>query len=373
MRAKMKIAIDLLWLRPNKVGGPEFYIRNFLDGFMESDMDFEFVLLLSKDNCDTFEKYMADRRFGKIVANVYSINIGKRIIWQNLNQNRLLRKNGIKNCFTPAYCRPILNGGLTYINVIHDLQAYHYPQFHPAYEVWYTKLCWMASFRNSRKLIATSQWVKNDIVKTYHVNPKRIQVIKISISVEQGEQNFQELKGKYGIEDGEFFYAVSQMIPHKNFDTLVRVMDKIVHSGIDLPKKLLISGISGNASDTVNKLIKQKGLQQHIILTGFISSAQRNALYKHCRAFLYPSIFEGFGMPPIEAMAYGSTVITTRCTSIPEVTQNRANYVQDPYNADEWIQVMQDAENNSCLLDLSPYDKVTIAEKYNKVFNRYFR
>lgn len=369
----MKIAIDLLWLRPGKVGGTEFYIRNLLDGFMESDMDFQFVLLLSKDNCETFEKYMADRRFGKIVADVCSANIGKRIIWQNLNQNRLLRKHGIKNCFTPVYCRPVFNGGLTYINVIHDLQAYHYPQFHPAYEVWYSKLCWIASCRNSRKLIATSRWVKHDIVEKYHVEPQKIQVIKVPISIEGGEQDFRELRDKYEIQEGEFFFAVSQIIPHKNLDTLVRVMDKIVHSGIDLPKKLLISGINGNASDTVNKVIRQKGLQRHIILTGFISSEERNALYKHCRAFLYPSVFEGFGMPPIEAMAYGSVVITTRCTSIPEVTQNKANYVDNPYDIDEWIHVMQNTENNSCHLDLSRYDKVAIAGMYNKVFNRYYR
>lgn len=368
----MEIAIDLLWLRPNKVGGTEFYIRNLLDGFMMSDMDFEFVLLVSKDNCDTFDKYMEDRRFKRIVANIYSANIGKRIIWQNLNQNRLLRKNCIKNCFTSVYCRPVFNGGITYINTIHDLQAYHYPQYHPKYEVWYSKICWIASCMKSKKIIAISQWVKNDIIEKYHVKPEKIDVIYNSVNIEDGECELQELKKKFGV-SGEYYYTVAQLIPHKNLETLINVMDKIVHENIDLPKTLLISGINGNATDAVKKLINEKGLEEYVKLTGFVSNIERNTLYKHCKAFLFPSIFEGFGMPPVEAMAFGSRVITTRCTCIPEVTQEKANYVENPFDMDEWIDAMQGTENHSCELELTRYDRVKLAKEYYDVFMQNFR
>lgn len=367
----MKIAIDLLWLRPSKVGGTEFYIRNLLDGFMMSDMDFEFVLLLSKDNCDTFEKYMEDKRFTRIVANVNSANIGKRIIWQNLNQNRLLRKHHIKNCFTPVYCRPVFNGGITYINTIHDLQAYHYPQYHPKYEVWYSKICWIASCLNSKKLVAISQWVKDDIVEKYHVKPEKIEVIYNSVNVDDEECEFQVLEKKLGVA-GEYYYTVAQLIPHKNLETLINVMDKIVHQNLDLPKLLLISGINGNATDAVKRLIQEKGLTEHVKLTGFVSNKERNTLYKYCKAFLFPSIFEGFGMPPVEAMALGCRVITTRCTCIPEVTQGKANYVENPFDVDEWINVMVGTENHSSELDVSRYNRKTLAEEYCNMFKQYF-
>ena len=83
--------------------------------------------------------------------------------------------------------------------------------------------------------------------------------------------------------------------------------------------------------------IARQGLEQEVTLTGFVDSAERNALYQHCRAFLFPSVFEGFGMPPIEAMLFGTVVITTDRTCIPEVTQGKANYVKDPYDVQEWI------------------------------------
>lgn len=367
----MKIAIDLLWLRPSKVGGTEFYIRNLLDGFMMSDMNFEFVLLLSKDNCDTFDKYMEDKRFKRIVANIQSANIGKRIIWQNLNQNRLLRKYHIKNCFTPVYCRPVFNGGITYINTIHDLQAYHYPQYHPKYEVWYSKICWIASCLNSKKIVAISQWVKDDIVEKYHVKPEKIEVIYNSVNIEDGECNIQVLKKKYGI-NGEFYYTVSQMIPHKNLKTLIEVMDRIVHQRIDLPHTLVISGINGNATEEVQRLICEKGLENNIKLTGFVSNEERNALYKHCKTFLFPSVFEGFGMPPVEAMAFGTCVITTRCASIPEVTQEKANYVENPLDENEWIAVMTTAKYNAGEIDLERYNMIKLALKYGKLMMKTF-
>ena len=91
-----KVAIDLLWLRPGKVGGTESYIRNLLDGFMELVSEFDFTLLVSKDNAGTFKKYEKDDRYHLLVADVKSERIAKRIIWQNLHQNSFLRKNRLK-------------------------------------------------------------------------------------------------------------------------------------------------------------------------------------------------------------------------------------------------------------------------------------
>lgn len=138
----MNIAIDLLWLRPRQVGGTEFYIRNLLDGFLKLEEPFHFTLLVSKDNRATFEHYASDERISLLEANIESANIAKRILWQFFCQNRLLRRHHIRKCFIPVYCRPLFNGGITYVNTIHDLQASHYPEYHPFHEIAYSKLCW---------------------------------------------------------------------------------------------------------------------------------------------------------------------------------------------------------------------------------------
>lgn len=357
-----RIAIDLLWLRPQKVGGTESFIRNLLDGFMELEDKFDFTLLVSKDNAYTFQHYEQDPRYHLLVADVKSEGIAKRIIWQNLHQNRLLRKNGFKKCFEPVYCKPWLNGGIDYTCVIHDLQAYHYPQYHPLHEIVYSRLCWRMDAWNAARIFAISEWVKKDVEAKYH--RKDIGVIYNPILVKKEDVvDFGELQKKYHITRGEFYYTVSQMIPHKNLMTLIRMIEKLSVSEIELPKKLVISGVNGSARKELEQTIRARSLEDHVILTGFVSNEERNTLYQNCHTFLFPSIFEGFGMPPVEAMLFGSRVVTTRCASIPEVTQGKAAYVDDPYDENEWIEKLRmDQKQES--LDFSRYAPEVISRKY---------
>lgn len=369
-----RIAIDLLWLRPGKVGGTESYIRNLLNGFLKLEEEFHFVLVASKDNADTFREYLKDARFEMIVANIESKNIGKRIIWQWMNQNRLLRKNGLRNCFTPVYCRPLFNGGVKYVNTIHDIQAYHYPQYHPFYEVWFSKLNWMIDKYFSRHIVAISQFVKDDLVNIYHFEEDKVDVIYNPILVEKEDVvPFEELKEQYGIETEEYFYSVSQLIPHKNFETLLYAFKEIKDSGNKLPCKLLVSGINGNAAGELKKKLDQLDIKENVILTGFVSNSVRNALYKNCRAFLFPSVFEGFGMTAIEAMYFERPVLTTKCASIPEVTQEKANYVEDPYDVNEWVEKMENLSNRHQELEFGRYDEITIARQYLKLLGKLFQ
>lgn len=372
----MKIAIDLLWLRPGKVGGTESYIRNLLDSFEMLDREFEFVLLTSRDNADTFTHYLKDKRFSMLTANIENKDIGKRIIWQNLFQNRLLKKNEIKYCFTPVYCKPWLNGGIEYVVTIHDLQAWHYPQYHPFYEVVYSRLCWYCDAKTAKKIITISNWVKEDIITKLNVSENKVDVIYNPILIKSEEEGFDHISKRYHL-DGKYFYTISQLIPHKNLETLISVMEKIVSGHMQMPQKLVITGVNGNATEQIQKLIHEKHLEQNIVLTGYINNAARNTLYKHCTVFLYPSIFEGFGMPPIEAMALGRPVITTRCTSLPEVTQDNALYVSEPKDVDEWVRKIAECINleaaNNKKLNVNVYNSKILASQYLDLLTKIFQ
>lgn len=365
MTAKMEIAVDLLWLRPRQVGGTEFYIRNLLDGFLRLREEYHLTLLVSKDNRDSLAHYAQDERISLLEADVESADIARRILWQFFCQNRFLRRHHIRKCFIPVYCRPLLNGGVTYVNTIHDLQAAHYPEYHPLHEIAYSKLCWWLDVHLSGHIVAISDWVREDIMARYHVKPDKITTIYNPITVDPDELiPVEELTRKYGVEEKEYYYTVSQLIPHKNLQTLIEVMRLIKEQKARLPHRLLISGVNGESRDCLERQIRDKGLQQEVTLTGFVENDERNALYKYSRAFLFPSVFEGFGMPAIEAMLFGTIVITTDRACIPEVTQGKANYVADPYDAQEWIRVMQNPEDKIGEMDFSRYDQERLTRQY---------
>lgn len=362
----MKIGIDLLWVKPNKSGGIESYIRNLLDGFLELEDENEYVLIMAKDNYHTFKKYFKDKRFKEIICNISANNVKKRILWQNLFLSKVLKENDIKICFEPVYSKPLINDKkIKYITTIHDLQALHYPQYFSKIKYYWLKYCWKRTINTSVKIVAISNFVKEDIINRYIIDPKKIKVIYNPIVIEDDICDFNKLKYKFGVEEKKYFYTVSQLLPHKNLEVLIEVFKKIKENNLSIPCKLLISGVSGKSQDKIIELIKRYKMEEEIVLTGYVSNSERNALYKYCSAFLFPSVFEGFGMPPIEAMILGVPVITTKCASIYEVTQGKAIYVEDPYDVNEWINCinkLDDFKINE--IDFSKYDKKNIARQY---------
>lgn len=367
---KCRCAIDLLWVRPKQVGGIESVIRNLLDGFSLLEDDFEFWLLVSKDNADSFQKYSKDSRFCLEICDIESANIGKRIIWQNLHLGRKIKSLGLNKCFESYYCKPILGTkGVSFITVIHDLQAIHYPEYFSKGKVAWMKFSWWNTVRTSKKVVAISKYVRKDILEHYKINPENVITIYDPITIDMNDVSDPTfIERKYGIKKGEFYVTVSSLLPHKNISVLLDVMKEIKERNIDLPRKLIVSGVGGKSKEELLERIKSLGLEDNIQLTTFIENNERNALYKNCKAFLFPSVFEGFGMPPIEAMLFDTPVITTRKTSLEEVTQGKVNYVNDPYNAHEWVTCMQNLDRpnyNKKLFD--KYNIKTIASQYLQI------
>ena len=370
----MRIAVDLIWVKVGKVGGAESFIRNLLDGIKSCDSKNQYYLITTRDNEYSFRHYEADN-IKILTADINSEPVAKRLFWQNVFFERFLKRNGIHYCFCPVYLKPIFKSkSITYITVIHDLQQLHYPEYFSKKRYYWTVNAWRRTIQTSKKVVAISNYVKNDIIENYNTNESKIDVIYDPIVIDNGEVEFSNVQHKYGIEKEEYFFALSAMLKHKNLDTLIEIIKRIVQEDVrEVPRKLIVSGINGDAKDSIEKKIQDSNLGDYCVLTGFISNEERNTLYKNCYAFLFPSVFEGFGMPVIEGLMFGTRVITTRESCIPETSQGKAVYVNDPYDVREWLDTLIKAkELPKIKYEFSEYEKKNIAAKYIELFEKEF-
>lgn len=371
----MKIGIDLTWLKPQKSGGVESYIRNLLDGFKELKDKNEYILFTAKDNDSTFDDYLKDKRFKKITCNTNAFDVKKHLIWQNLFQYHILKKNNINFCFFPVYEMPLYKcKGIKCVTTIHDIQALHYPEYFSKLENIWFKLGWKQAIKNSDKIVAISDYTKKDLERTFKHKNNIIRIYNPIVLNDDIHIDFETIKKEYNIENNNYYYTISSLHKHKNLITLVNVIEKIVRDKLELPKKLVISGVGGPQKESLIKMIKEKKLEKNIILTKFVSNEERNSLIKNSNIFLFPSMFEGFGMPPIEALMLGTKVITTKYTSLKEVTKNKCFYVDEPLNVDEWIEKIKSIQNETNkVVKFKEYDKLTIAKEYLDLFEEVCR
>ncbi len=331
----MRIGIDLLWVRPGICGGTESYIRNLMDGFGKFDSVNEYLLFVTQDNEDSFAGYANYPQMELAVCNTLCASQAKRILWENLHLDRTARARKIDLMFIPVYSKPFTGRRcpIPYVSVIHDLQALHYPQYFSWARRMFQKFMWRHACMTSRRVIAISEYCRRDLILHFPSVEKKSLVIYNPVVTTDSELPFNELEEKYHIKKDCYLYCVSSMLPHKNLSTLLKAMAALREYDFNMP--LVLSGVGGERDKFV-AVAKELGVQDRVIDTGYVSDRERDCLYENCKLFLFPSVFEGFGMPPVEAMRRGKNVVMTRESCLEEVTRGKAVYVDKPYDPEEW-------------------------------------
>ena len=189
--------------------------------------------------------------------------------------------------------------------------------------------------RKSAQIITVSEYSRDDILKTYGVSGERITVIPEAapnhfVPVED-ERELQRVRDTYGIK-GEYILSVGSIQPRKNLARLITAY-KNLHDerpGVKLPKLVLV-GKKGWLYDETLRAIAESGVGEQILLTGYVLETDLPTLYSGAICFVYPSYFEGFGLPPLEAMKCGAPVIVGNQTSLPEVVGD-AGLMVNPFD-----------------------------------------
>jgi glycosyltransferase involved in cell wall biosynthesis len=178
-------------------------------------------------------------------------------------------------------------------------------------------------------VIVPTTAVKREVVETFYVNDDRIFVVPESARACFQPLAFNEtepVRRRLGIQKN-FLLAVGTIEPRKNYEALISAFEEVIAASPEFKVQLVIVGERGWLSEGVFELLEKSPVRERIVVTGYLGDNDLRALYSSCRAFIYPSIHEGFGLPPLEAMSCGAPVIASNEPAVAEVTAGAARLV----------------------------------------------
>lgn len=216
-------------------------------------------------------------------------------------------------------------GGCTCVMTIHDLSLFLHPATHEAKLVRRARWRLPRMARMASLIITPSESVRREVCEYLNVAAEKVFVVG-----EAARRSFHRVaaaetvavRERFKIES-EFILFVGTIEPRKNLLTLVRALDEIITT-TNLRPQLVIAGKEGWLNQELFSYLKSSTARERVRFTGYISDTDLRALYSSCSVFVYPSLYEGFGLPPLEAMACGAPVITSRTASIMEVVGDGA-------------------------------------------------
>jgi glycosyltransferase involved in cell wall biosynthesis len=243
-----------------------------------------------------------------------------RLSWEMLR-----RRPGV--LFVPSHVVPLWHP--LSVVTIHDLGYLHEPDAHPPSQRRMLDRTTRWSCRSATKIIAISNATKHDLVTHYDVDQHKIRVIYHGISspmARASDQAIEEVKEKYRLPD-RYVLFVGTVQPRKNIARIAAAMKIVSDAG--LPQKLVVAGKPGWLSEDVERTIDQTGRSDLLARIGYVPEEDLAALYSGADVFCFPSMYEGFGLPILEAMACGTPVVTSTRGALPEIAGDAAVFV-DP-------------------------------------------
>lgn len=292
-----RIGINALYLIPGAVGGTEIYLRRLLAALAAIDRENGYFIFTNQETGADLVPRQANFHWKpQAVAARFR---PARILWEQTILPLEAARYSLDVLFNPGFTAPLLSSR-PLVTVFHDLQHKRHPEHFRWFDLpFWNLLLWGAAHR-SRRLIAVSEATRSDLERAHHLSPGRVRVVHHGVDPE-----FFMLDRSH---TEPFVLCVSTLHPHKNLDRLIRAYARRKRDW-----SLTIAGMRGFFAAEIERLVAELGLAGSVRLTGWIPRDELLGLYARAQAFVYPSRFEGFGMPVLEALAAG---IPTACSDI---------------------------------------------------------
>lgn len=253
--------------------------------------------------------------------------------WTQIGLSRQTFKDPLDVLFVPAHTIPlIIKPGLKTVMTVHDLGSEYLPAAHQFKQALYLKWITKYQFDTVTRLIAVSESTKKDLIEKAKIRSSKISVVYEGVDTSFFNiESVTDLNSKlrlYDIEKDMYFLFVGTIQPRKNIERLMFAYAQLVKTRSKIPD-LVLAGGRGWKHDQLYRMPKKLGLESKIKFLGRVSDSDLANLYKGACGLVYPSLFEGFGLPIAEAFASGCPVITSNVSSMPEIAGNAAILV-DP-------------------------------------------
>ena len=321
----MRIAIDARKLHDFGIGT---YIRNLLHGLAKIDRTTDYVLL-SREKDMAFAATLGPN-FRAVADNSGHYSVGEQ-----LSLPMAVKRAKVDLFHAPHYVLPALTPGRTVVT-IHDCIHLMFPEYlkHRLGYAYARAAMWTAAHKSDR-IFTVSEQSKRDILKFFNVAPEKIVVTPNAIderfSVEPDPEHVTRIRERYQLSQAYLLY-VGNIKPHKNLERLIEAFQLVRTQGRS-ELELLIIGDEISTLKSLRRAVHKYDLHRYVRFHGFVPQETLAVLYRLASVFVFPSLYEGFGLPPLEAMACGTPVVTSNVSSLPEVVGDAAVLV-DPYRAD---------------------------------------
>lgn len=354
----MKIGIDVRCLSEGRRTGVEEYTLNLLSRLFEIDRRNEYVLFFN-----SWKKSKADFSWLGKYSNVTlkKFNFPNKLLnlsfWY-LNFPKIDKMlNEVDVFFAPNIFFGSVSKNTKLVLTVHDLSFEMYPEhFSPKRRLWHMFINPRKICRESKKIIAVSSSTKSDLVSLYGIDPEKVKVVTSGISekfrpVDRNDSRLVEIKEKYGL-PYKFILFLGTIEPRKNIIAVLRAYDQLQRfarqtGNENLQRhKLVIAGEKGWMGEKIFWELGKTKFRENVYLLGFIGDEEKEYIYNLSSLFVYPSFFEGFGFPPLEAMRCGVPVVSSNNSSLPEVVGD-AGILIDPDKPDEIFHSFKEILTNS--------------------------
>jgi glycosyltransferase involved in cell wall biosynthesis len=330
-----KIGIDGRFINKRRGIGNVCY--NFLQEITKINSDFQFVVYLDANKVPIELQDVTNMTFSSLKPSFYPL-------WEQFILPMAAKKDEVSLLHSFANTFPLfLPRDIKKVVSIHDimflLPQSQLPLSPSLYQIlgrYYTGFIVKNGHSSVEKIITVSEYSKKDIID--HLNIKSTKIVSILNGTDIIHRTFFEIEDaflKVNKIQSPYILVLGALDPRKNTTLIIKAFSALKKQ-VTSPISLVISGLDQSGIEQFSNLVRELGLEGSIHLLGFIDRSDLDALYSQASCFLYPSLYEGFGLPLLEAMAHGTPVISSNTTAIPEVAGDAALLV-NPTNKDEIV------------------------------------